>query len=785
MNERVLKVLEFHKVRKELAKHASCSLGKERAEALHPSSDFETVKEWHAQTDEAATVVRKKGHVPMGGVSDIRPHVKRAEIGGGLNPQELSQIAQTIYGGQQIKRFIEPLAEEEIEIPFLLQLADQIHGLVELRRQIEQCIDEQGDVSDSASHALGSIRRNRRSTEARVRDKLSQMTKSSSTQKMLSDTIITIRNDRFVLPVKQEYRQSIGGLVHDQSSSGQTLFIEPQAVVGMNNELRELRLKEKEEVDRILRELSAEVALHTADLLENVETLAHFDFLFAKAFYGEAIKGSRPALDPNGYAVIKKARHPLLPYNEAIPSDIELGGDVHTMVITGPNTGGKTVTLKTFGLISLMGQSGLYIPAQDGSTIAVFENVYADIGDEQSIEQSLSTFSSHMTQIVDILKHVGTQSLVLFDELGAGTDPQEGAALAMAILDEVHKKGAHTIATTHYPELKAYGYNREGVINASVEFNTDTLKPTYRLLIGVPGRSNAFDISRRLGLAESIVSQASEQVGTESHKVNNMILSLEEARKKAEEDRNRAEERLQEVQELQRSLETELQDFQEEREVMFQKAEEKAEKSLAKAKAEAEEILQSLREMQNRAGHGVKDHELIEAKKRLEEASPKLAGGNKKAVKKPRHQNLQVGDEVKHLTFGQHGHIINKRSEDEYEVQLGVLKMKVSKADLLYISRPEPIETKPIATVRGRGPSIKTELDLRGERYEDALQRLEKYLDEAMLAGYPLVTIIHGKGTGALRKGVQQYAKNHRAVTKTRSGEAGEGGSGVTIFELK
>ncbi|NGP44995.1 endonuclease MutS2 [Bacillaceae bacterium SIJ1] len=787
MNERAIHVLEFQKVRQALAQHASSSLGKEKANTLMPSPSFEKVQIWHEQTDEAATIVRKKGHVPLGGMSDIRPHIKRAEIGGALNPEELSAVALTIYAGQQMQRFTDDLREEGEDLPHLYETIDHIHGLAELRRHIEQCIDEHGAVSDSASHTLGVIRRQRRTTESRVRDKLNQMTKSSSTQKMLSDSIITIRNDRFVVPVKQEYRQAIGGIVHDQSASGQTLFIEPQAVVTMNNELRQLRVKEKEEVERILRMLSGEVAEETEALMTNVSTLAEVDFWFAKAFYGAAIKASRPALDETGHTKLFQARHPLLDSSEAVPSDIELGGDFHTMVITGPNTGGKTVTLKTFGLITFMGQAGLQIPARDGSKIGIFENVFADIGDEQSIEQSLSTFSSHMTQIVDILKEVNSNSLVLFDELGAGTDPQEGAALAMAILDEVHKKGASTIATTHYPELKAYGYNREGVINASVEFNTETLQPTYRLLIGVPGRSNAFDISRRLGLEEDIVAKAADQVGVESHKVNNMILSLERSRKRAEEDKEAAEAHLAEAEALHRSLEEELAQFQEEKERLYQKAEERAEKTLAASRAEAEEIIQQLRTLQKQSQQDIKDHELIEAKKRLEEASPKLTGKKKKPAipKKPRHQNLQPGDEVKHIPFGQHGHIVAKRGENEFEVQLGVLKVKASLDDLQYVSRPEPVETRPLSVVKGRGQPVKTEIDLRGERYEDALHRLEKYVDEALLSGYPRVSIIHGKGTGALRKGVQQFVKQHRSIKSSRMGESGEGGSGVTVIELK
>lgn len=455
MHQRVLKVLEFDKVKEQLLEHVSSSLGKEKVKQLLPSSDFNEVVRLQEETDEAVKVLRLKGNVPLEGIYDIRPHTKRAAIGGSLSPHELIQVASTVHASRQIKRFIENLNEETTNLPILAKYAERIIVLAELEEAIKHAIDDSGEVLDGASETLRSLRQQLRTKEARIRERLESMIRSSNAQKMLSDAIVTIRNDRFVIPVKQEYRGHYGGIIHDQSSSGQTLFIEPQAIVQLNNDLQGLRVKEQQEIDRILHELSQKVGEHSAELETIVLVLAELDFMFAKARYSNKIKASKPLMNNEGRISLLKARHPLIPIDEVVANDISLGKDYSTIVITGPNTGGKTVTLKTVGLCTLMAQSGLQIPALDGSEMAVFGSVYADIGDEQSIEQSLSTFSSHMVNIVDILNKVDFNSLVLFDELGAGTDPQEGAALAISILDEVYKRGAKVIATTHYPELKA------------------------------------------------------------------------------------------------------------------------------------------------------------------------------------------------------------------------------------------------------------------------------------------------------------------------------------------
>lgn len=785
MQERVLKILEFNKVKEQLLEHVSSSLGRKKAINIRPSTDFEEVVRRQEETDEAVTVLRIKGNVPLGGIFDIRPHVKRAVIGGMLSPQELNQISSTIHASRQMKRFIEEFAEEESSLPILLGYTDKIIVLADLETSIRNAVDDNGEVLDSASETLRSLRNQLRTKESRVRERLESMIRSSSAQKMLSDAIITIRNDRFVIPVKQEYRGHYGGIIHDQSSSGQTLFIEPASIVQLNNELQGIRVKEQQEIERILIALSVQAAENSSELETIVDVLGEIDFMFAKARYSKRIKASKPKINNEGKISLFKARHPLIPIDEVVANDIKLGAEYSTIVITGPNTGGKTVTLKTVGLCTLMAQAGLQIPALDGSETAVFGNVYADIGDEQSIEQSLSTFSSHMVNIVDILDQVDFNSLVLFDELGAGTDPQEGAALAISILDEVYKRGARVIATTHYPELKAYGYNREGVINASVEFDIETLSPTYKLLIGVPGRSNAFEISKRLGLKDQVIETARSYIGADTNQVENMIASLEESRRQAEADMEEANDFLKSAEKLHKDLQKQMAEFYEEKDAMHEKAAERAEDIVEKAKAEAEEIIRDLRKMRMEKHAEVKEHELIEAKKRLSEAAPQMSSAKNKLKPKNNKHVFEAGDEVKVLSFGQKGHLLEKVSDNEWQVQIGILKMKVAERDLEYVKSPKPVETKPVATVKGKDFHVSLELDLRGERYENALLRVEKYIDDALLAGYPRVSIIHGKGTGALRQGVQEYLKNHRSVKKIRFGEAGEGGTGVTVVEFK
>ncbi|GEK33406.1 endonuclease MutS2 [Kurthia sibirica] len=784
--QRALKTLEYDKIIDKVSKYCTNTLGKVAIEQLEPKVTLIEVNALLDEMDEALSILRVKGSVPLGGIFDIRPASKRAQIGGVLSPSELMEISSTIRASRIFREFIEDIvALEDISIPAFIAKKEEIPMLTGLQNEINSCIDENANVADSASVALRSIRQSLRMQEGRVRDKLASLTRGANAAKMLSDTIITIRNDRFVIPVKAEYRSHYGGVVHDQSSSGQTLYIEPDSVVQSNNEISSLKAKEKAEIDRILAELSAKVQEVAHELFVLVQLLGQIDMIFAKAKFGQANKCSKPLMNDDGYIKITQAKHPLLDPETAVANDIEFGKEYTAIVITGPNTGGKTVTLKTVGLFTMMAQAGIPIPALDGSQMAVFDQIFSDIGDEQSIEQSLSTFSSHMVNIVDILKKFDDQSLVLFDELGAGTDPQEGASLAIAILDEVHGRGARVMATTHYPELKAYGYNRDAVINASVEFDVETLSPTYRLLIGVPGRSNAFEISKRLGLPEHIIETSKAYVGTETHEVESMIASLDESRRAAEKDAEESARLLAEAQTLQADLDARLQEYEDRKEELDKKAKEKAKKIVEAAKQEAEAVIDELHKMRINANKVVKEHEIIDARKRLDEAAPK----ENRILKKQRQlneraQELKKGDEVKVVSYGQKGVLIDKTSNGEWIVQIGILKMKIEEDDLQYIKPEKEKQTVNVSSVRGR-EAVKLELDLRGERYEDALMRTEKYIDDALLSNYHRVSIIHGKGTGALRKGVQELLKRHPRVKSYNFGEASEGGYGVTIAELK
>lgn len=783
MNEKSLKALEFDKIREQLLPFASSPLGRNKVEALMPSSSFDEVNKWQNETDEGATVIRLKGNVPLDGIFDINPHAKRASIGGMLSAVELKEIASTIRVSRTLLKFIEGMVEDDVELPLLHEYVLSLYDLSDIEKLISNAIGEHGEVLDSASDKLRTLRQQLRANEARVREKLESMIRSSNAQTMLSDSIITIRNDRFVIPVKQEYKGVYGGIIHDQSSSGQTLFIEPEAIVTLNNALQEIRANEQQEIERILIQLSITVGEYTNEIIHNTSVLGKIDFIFAKARYGNSIKATKPLLNNEGRMKLNKARHPLIDRKQVVANDIFLGGDFTAIVITGPNTGGKTVALKTIGLCTLMAQSGLQLPTLDGSEIGVFNKVFADIGDEQSIEQSLSTFSSHMVNIVEILDDVDENTLVLFDELGAGTDPQEGAALAISILDEVHGRGASVIATTHYPELKAYGYNRDGVVNASVEFSVETLSPTYKLLIGVPGRSNAFEISKRLGLPIHIIEDAKGYIGEDTNKVENMIASLEQSRKEAENKKLEARDYLKNAEKLHHDLQQQMIAFYEERDAEIEAAKVKAQEIVNKAKVEAEEVISDLRNLRIQKHAEVKEHELIEARKKLDDATPTLTK-KQKVVTKQEHE-FQVGDEVKVLSFNGKGTLLEHVAKDEWLVQIGILKMKVKESDLEFIKAQKVKEVKPLTMIKGKDYHVSLELDLRGERYENALLRVEKYIDDALLAGYPRVSIIHGKGTGALRQGVQEYLKNHRSVKKIRFGEAGEGGSGVTVVEFK
>ena len=780
MNERTLHVLEFHKIVELLQHEAATGVGKVLAAEISPKTEIADVQILQDETDEALHVLRQDKTVPFSHITDITNHLKRSEIGSILDIEACVDIAQVLYCGRNVKKFIEAIEEN---VTLLQAIAESLVPLQHVEKAITSKIDEYGEMVDDASPALRSIRQSIRSHEASIRERLNQFTKSKSS--MLSDTIVTIRNNRYVLPVKHEHRSSIGGIVHDQSSSGQTLFIEPRAIIELNNQIQQAHIKEKQEIDKILAKLTGEIAEHSEQLRINLNIIAQLDFIFARAHLAQKMKAAKPTLNESGIIQMKQARHPLIDPEEVVANNVELGKDFHAIVITGPNTGGKTVTLKMIGLCVVMAQAGLQIPALDGCEIAVFNQVFADIGDEQSIEQNLSTFSSHMTNIVSIMEQVDADSLVLFDELGAGTDPQEGAALAMALLDEVIDHEARVVATTHYPELKAYGYNRESVMNASVEFDVETLRPTYRLLMGVPGRSNAFEISNRLGLNKAIIQQAKSYVGIDSKKVENMIAALEDSKRAAEKEYEAANELLEESEIIRSDLQTAWRDFQAKRDTLYKKAEEKAEKALQQAREEAQIIVDEVKQMRDQTNW--KEHEWIEARKMLEDAQPELVQ-KEKEPEKVETRELEVGDEIKHRTIQQPGHIVEKKNKDEYIIQVGMMKLTAKRKDLTFVSKKEA-ETNDTPAVShmlktSSNQAVKTEIDLRGKRYEEAMTDLEKYIDEALVQGHARVTIIHGKGTGALRKGVEEFIRRHPRITSSRLGAHNEGGSGVTIAEF-
>ncbi|MFL2100174.1 endonuclease MutS2 [Desemzia sp. FAM 23989] len=787
MNQKILKTLEFQKIIQELAFHASSSLGKELVLDLKPSQSLEAVQQWQDETADGVQIERLRGRMPIPRLENVRPHLKRLDIGASLNGVEISQIGKILTTTTEIRRFFDDLEETGIEFYRLYDITQQFVTTPRLNQRIRSTVNEDGHVLDDASTALRGIRTGIKKGENAVREKLESVIRGKSA-KYLSDALITIRNDRYVVPVKQEYRGYFGGVVHDQSSTGQTLFIEPKAVVELNNRLRQLQIEERHEVDRILAELSNEIAPYSKEITNNMQLLAQLDFIGAKASYAKSIQAVRPEIHSENEVKLYSARHPLLDQDAVVANDIFIGGEYQAVVITGPNTGGKTVILKTLGLLQLMGQSGLQIPAAEESQIGIFHEVFADIGDEQSIEQSLSTFSSHMTNIVSILRKMDDKSLIILDELGAGTDPQEGAALAIAILDQIGSIGSSVMVTSHYPELKVYGYNHAKTINASMEFDVDTLSPTYRLLFGVPGRSNAFEISKRLGLSPDIIQNARHLIDGETQNLNEMIADLENTRKMTEMEYQEVREHVDEADALLQDLKTAVQDFWHERDELVKKARLKANQTIEEAQEEAEKVIADLRNKQVESGFdgSVKEHEFIDAKTRLANLKHEEALAKNKVLKKEKaKQSLKQGDDVKVQSFGQKGTIVEKAGDKQWVVQMGMLKMKLDESDLV-LTAPEKEPARKMTSLKSASQShVSPQLDLRGERYENALARMDQYLDSALLANYPQVTIVHGKGTGALRKGVTEALKRHPSVKGFSYAPANQGGNGATIVEFK
>ena len=786
MNEKGLKTLEYDKVKNMLLAYATTEMGRSMVFELTPSSDCEWIKQALDETKDGADILRLKGGIPIPKLESVKKHLKRLDIGASLSARELAEVGRVLRVTNETKRFFRDLEADETELNHLYDESDMLETLPDVSRRLLMSIENDGHVTDEASSLLASLRRQITTTEGEIRNRLGNFVRGKSS-KYLSDSLVTIRNERYVIPVKAEYKNAFGGIVHDQSSSGQTLFIEPKEIVELNNRLRQQQIAEKEEIKRILEELSELIAPYTEEIENNARILGKFDFINAKAKLAHDLKATQPLISRENDVYLRQVWHPLLDSKKAVRNDIAIGRDYQAIVITGPNTGGKTITLKTLGLVSMMGQSGLFIPAFENSRIGVFDDIFADIGDEQSIEQSLSTFSSHMTNTVEILKNIDERSLVLFDELGAGTDPQEGAALAIAILDAVGAKGSYVVATTHYPELKAYGYERPQTINASMEFDAETLKPTYHLLIGIPGRSNAFDISRRLGLDDAIVEAARQLTDQDSQDLNEMIADLVQKRHEAEEEKASFKKYLDESEKLHADLEKGYETYVRERDNMIENAKRKANEIIENAQKKSEEIISELHKMKQSGASSIKENELIDARSRLNALEqPIMLKKNKVLQRARKQQEFHENDDVLVKTYGQRGVLTKRLGKHEWEVQLGILKMKIDEADLEKIKVEENSRRGAGTVLKSSGAShVSPQLDLRGQRYEEAMVNVDRYMDAAILAGYPSVTIVHGKGTGALRQGIIKYLQQHRSVKHFEFASPGNGGNGATVVYFK
>ncbi|MFA7743722.1 endonuclease MutS2 [Salinicoccus roseus] len=775
MNERTINTLEFNKILSQLSAFAESGKTKKAITADIVSTDLEEVLQMINEVDDASTMLRYRA-VELGGITDIKRHVRRAEIGSMLGVPELNEIRTVLSRKHALNAVFNDFEEDEVILPNLPVYINGLPDVHFLYRRITETIDE-SQVLDHASEALLRIRRKIKSEEGRIRDRLNDIIRGGS-QKKLSDSLITMRNNRYVVPVKVEHQGEFNGIVHDISSSGQTVYMEPMAVVQMTNQIQRLREEEQSEVERILYQLSSEVAEVSEELGMTDDALHHIDMVFAKAKYGAKIRGSKPEVMASGGIYLPAAFHPLIPGDEVVKNDIEMDEETLAVIITGPNTGGKTVTIKTIGLSVLMAQAGIPVPARDGSRLRLFGKVYSDIGDEQSIEQSLSTFSSHMTNITGILEEADDNSLVLLDELGAGTDPEEGAALAISILEYLLDRHTTVVATTHYPQLKSFSYTREDTVNASVEFDVETLSPTYRLLMGIPGKSNAFEISNKLGLDSTVIDRARKLAGRDSTDVNDMISALERHTKTAQDNERETHELLRESERLHNELKSYMNDHEAYKEKLRKEAREKANRVIKDAEAKADDIIRTLEDMK-KLGADIQEHELIDQKKALSDSYQQEDIRKKDRAEKI--EQISPGDEVDVLSYGQKGEVIEVK-DDSITVQMGIIKMKVGKDEVK--RRKKEKQQRTVSRRIGKSP-VKRELDLRGERYEEAIQKLDRYLDQVILSNYNEVEIIHGKGTGALQKGVQQFLKSHSKVKSFRGGMPSEGGFGVTIVEMK
>lgn len=790
MNRKALKVLEFNTIIQKLTSFARSQLGKKKCSELSPNFNEDIINKNLLASEEALSIIYALGRPPIYEVQDFILKLRHVEKGGTLENRDLLDAAILLRSVQETKKYFNENEENIEKYPIIGNLISLLKPYPNIERQISLAIVSDTEVSDDASPTLRNIRREIQSKTDAIRIKLSQILKSENSQKLLQDSYVTLRDGRYVIPVKSENRGSVKGIVHDQSGSGQTVFIEPMAVVEINNDIRTLQLKEQDEIKRILKKLSILLLSVHEDIISNQNNMAELDFIFAKGSLGIEFKGTRPEINSNGIIDIKKARHPLLNSKKVVPIDLYLGKDYNTLVITGPNTGGKTVTLKTLGLLTIMAQSGLLIPCNEESKIAVFEEVFSDIGDEQSIEQSLSTFSSHMTNIVNILDKVNSKSLVLFDELGAGTDPTEGAALAISILNTLLEKKIRTCATTHYSQLKLFALNTPGVKNGSVEFDIKTLSPTYKLTIGIPGKSNAFEISRQLGLSESIIDDARSIISDEEQSFEDILNKIDLDRKEIEESKKRQVKLEEELQILRQRLDLEIQKSKDEKNRIIEDAKDEAYNILNDAKKESAELLKELKFLSKSNEDNI-SAKAVEIENRFNKHLNKK-NSNKSLLKVNKNNNkdeIKVGDTVEILGMGGIGEVVTSPSrKGDVQVQVGIMKVNANVKNLKLVESDE--QKKASNSIKSiikskTNSNLNKELDLRGKNIEEAIYEIDKFLDDAYIVGLKEISIIHGKGTGVLRKGVQNYLRGHKFVKKFRDGEFNEGGHGVTVVELK
>ncbi|WP_273731652.1 endonuclease MutS2 [Leuconostoc mesenteroides] len=800
MNQKVLQTLEYDKIKSQLSDFLSTPIGRQEADALQPITDVHIINYWLQETADAMMIDRLKGGIPLAKLADITPHLKRLNIQASLSATELAEIGNVLRNTSAISNFFIQMKDESIgeSLEVLIEQAEQLETLPEVTKSIQTAIDSTGRINDEASYELKSVRGKIVGHENAIKNKMQEFTKGKTAQ-YLSDPIVTIRSDRYVLPVKAEYRSQFGGVVHDQSQTGLTLYIEPQAVVELSNKLSELRVKESAEEQRVLQELSAELEPHTNEIQQNVQILGHFDFVNAKARLAARLDAMQPTVSVENHISLRQAWHPLLDKKIAVANDISLGDSYKTIIITGPNTGGKTITIKTLGLLQLMAQSGLFITTRQPSTIGIFDEVFADIGDEQSIEQNLSTFSSHMANIVSMLDHIDDKTLVIFDELGAGTDPAEGAALAIAILDKVASLGAYTIATTHYPELKLYGYNRPETKNASMVFDVETLQPTYQFLMGVPGQSNALAIAKRLGFGEDVIGAAMALTDESDQDLNNMIADLVAQRDEVKKNNEELRSQLKATEEKSEALSEEQSKLEKERAHVILDAKNDANHIVAATKKQAEQLISEIRKERLRAGQRgeLTEQELQARKGKLDQLRQNDSLEKNKILQKAKKvKELAPGDEITVRSYSQQGTLVKKHKNGQWEVEMGILKMLVDEDDIVKTEatvkaqkgKAKKKQQKIIRKTTSSGStraSVKSSLDLRGVRYEAALTELDRYLDTAVLANISPVEIIHGKGTGALRQGVTEFLRSDRRVKSYHFASANAGGDGATIVELK